>query len=82
MKFLESGPRGQAGELSAAASYRTLDDRNLADSQKVRARVDAQGFDGLVMLSFVSEEKQVTMQPPSYGTLWVRDPSAQRRVTV
>ena len=70
VRFLKSGPRGQAGELTADASYRMLDDRDLADRQKARALVEAQGFDGLVLMSFVSSQEKVTVQPPSYGTAW------------
>jgi len=70
VKYLTSGPRGQAGELTADASYRLLDDRDLADREKARALVEAQGFDGLVMMSFVSSQEKVTVQPPSYGTVW------------
>jgi hypothetical protein len=47
-----------------------LGERDLADPQKARALVEAQGFDGLVMMSFVSSQQQVTVQPASYGTVW------------
>jgi len=70
VRFLMSGPRGKAGELSAEASYPLLDERDLADREKARALVEAQGFDGLVLMSFVSSQEKVTVQPPSYGTAW------------
>ena len=70
VRFLKSGPRGQAGELSAESSYRLLDDRDLSDLEKVRALVETQGFDGMVMMSFVSAQEKVTVQPASYGTVW------------
>ncbi|HEY8157017.1 MAG TPA: hypothetical protein VII72_23020 [Myxococcota bacterium] len=70
VKYLMSGPRGKAGELTAEASYRLLDARDLADREKARALVEAKGFDGLVLMSFVSSEQKVTVEPPSYGTVW------------
>ena len=70
VRFLKSGPRGQAGELTAESSYRLLDDRDLPNLQKARALVEAQGFDGLVMMSYVSTQQKVTVQPASYGTAW------------
>jgi hypothetical protein len=70
VKFLLSGPRGKAGELTAEASYRLLEAGDLADGEKARAVVEARGFDGLLMMSFVSSQEKVTVQPPSYGTVW------------
>ena len=70
VRYLRSGPRGQAGELTADPSYPLLDPRDLSNPAKARALVEADGFDGLVMMNFVSSEKQVTVQPPSYGTVW------------
>ena len=70
VQYLTSGPRGQAGELTAEASYRLLDASDLANREKARALVEAQGFDGFVMMSFVSSEQKVTVQPASYGTVW------------
>jgi len=70
VRYLMSGPRGQAGQLTAEASYRLLDSRDLTDREKVRAVVKEQGFDGIVMMSFVSSQQQVTVEPPTYGTFW------------
>ena len=70
VKVLLSGPRGQAGELRAEASYRLLAESDLADREKARALVEAQGFDGVVLMSFVSAQEKVTVQPPSYGRVW------------
>ena len=72
VRVLLSGPRGKAGELTAEASYRLLDAADLANREKARALVEAQGFDGLVMMSFVSAQEKVTVQPPTYayGGVW------------
>jgi hypothetical protein len=70
VRFLMSGSRGQAGQLTAEASYRLLASDDLTDREKVRAMVEARGFDGFVMMSFVSSQQKVTVQPPSYGTVW------------
>ncbi len=90
VRFLRALPRGQSGELTADTSYRMLDDRDLGDVAKARALVEAQGFDGVVLMSFVSAQEKVTVQPPSYGTVWgyygrtavVYDPGYARTDTI
>jgi len=91
VRFLEASKRGQAGQLTAEASYRLLDASDLAYPEKARALVEAQGFDGLVLMSFVSSEQKVTVQPPHYaGTVWgyygarpvVYDPGYARTDTI
>ncbi len=90
VRVLLSGPRGKAGELRAEASYRLLAENDLADREKARALVEAQGFDGLVLMSFVSAQEKVTVQPPSYGMVWgyygtraiVTDPGYARTDTI
>ena len=70
VRVLMSGARGKAGELTAEASYRLLDASDLTNREKARALVESQGFDGLVLMSFVSAQEKVTVSPPSYGTVW------------
>jgi hypothetical protein len=90
VQFLSSSARGQAGELRAEPSYRLLDAGDLPNPEKARTLVEAQGFDGLVMLSFVSSEKKLTVQPPTYGAVWgyygartvVYDPGYARTDTI
>jgi len=70
VRYLKSGPRGQAGQLTAESSYRLIDGGDLPNPQKARTLVEAQGFDGLVMMSFVSAQEKVTVQPATYGGVW------------
>jgi hypothetical protein len=70
VRFLNSRPRGESGELVAEASYRLLDDGDLPNREKARHVVEAEGFDGLVMMSYVSSQEKVTVVPPTYGAVW------------
>lgn len=64
---ISSGPRGQSGQLVAHPSYTLLDDRELRDVAAARKKVEAAGYDGAVLMSFVSSQQKVTVDPPSYG---------------
>lgn len=48
------------------ASYPFLPDEDLKDSEKVWKSLEAQGFDGAVVLRLVGVEKQETYYPPTY----------------
>ena len=71
-------------------AVRRAGEDDLADREKARALVEAQGFDGLVLMSFVSAQEKVTVQPPSYGMVWgyygtraiVTDPGYARTDTI
>lgn len=67
VNVLRSGARGQSGELAAEPSYRLLSDRDLLDAATARHKVDAAGYDGAVLISFVSSQQRVTVDPPMYG---------------
>ena len=90
---VSSGPRGQSGQLKVHPSYTLLDDRELADVASARKKVEAAGYDGAVLVTFVSSQQKVTVDPPSYrGGFWGRggygggammyDPGAVRTDTI
>ncbi len=68
---LQSGPRGQSGELVAEPSYTLLADRELVDAGATRQKIEAAGHDGAVLIRFVSSQQRVTVDPPAYtGGFW------------
>jgi hypothetical protein len=90
---LSSGPRGKSGALVVHPSYTLLDAREFADAEGARKKVEAAGYDGAVLLGFVSTQQRVTVDPPRYvGGFWghygyggramVYDPGAVRTDTV
>lgn len=90
---LTGSPRGQSGELVVHPSYTLLDPREFGDVDAARAKVEAAGYDGVVLLSFVSTQQRVTVDPPHYvGGFWgyygyggramVYDPGSVRTDTI
>jgi hypothetical protein len=68
---LTSGPRGQSGELVAHPSYTLLNDQELFNREAAKRKVEAAGYDGAVLISFVSSQQKVTATAPSYyGGFW------------
>lgn len=64
---LTSGPRGIAGQLVAQSSYALLEDRDLGNADTARLKIEQAGYDGAVLLTFISSKQRVTVDPPSYG---------------
>jgi hypothetical protein len=70
-RALSAGPRGQSGQLVAHPSYTLLEDRELVDAAAARKKVEAAGYDGAVLIRFVSSHQEVNVTPPSYsGGYW------------
>lgn len=65
---LSSAPPGQKGELSVEPSYRLLESRELSDVDVARRKVEAAGYDGAVLVSFVSAEQRITAHSSGYGS--------------
>ena len=59
----------QAG-VDAVPSYAVLGTDDIKDPQVARERLLAQGFDGAIVMRFVSREQQVSYAPPSYVGYW------------
>jgi hypothetical protein len=68
---VSSGPRGQSGDLVVHPSYTLLDDKDLGNREAARKKVEAAGYDGAVLMSYVSSQQKVTVTPPTYsGGFW------------
>lgn len=69
---LQKGARAQAGAMSVTPSYLVLDDRELASTSHAREKMKAEGFDGAVLVSFVSSQEKITVDTPVYptGGMW------------
>lgn len=72
VRVLVTRPAAHARGLHAVASYTLIPTRELADVEKVRAKVEAGGFDGAVVLRLVSSEDRVSYVPGRYETMWGR----------
>ena len=69
---LEKGPRAQAGRMSVTPSYLVLDENELSSTAHARERMRSEGFDGAILVSFVSSQERLTVETPSYpaGGMW------------
>jgi hypothetical protein len=70
VRAVASGPRGKRGEVRAAPSYSVLDDADLGDVEKTRAKVDAKGFDGAILVGFLSAQQRIPVDPPMGTPMW------------
>lgn len=66
-RAISAGPRGLSGQLVVEPSYTILNDRELADVDAARTKVEAAGYDGAVVIRFVSSHQEITVEPPTYG---------------
>ena len=87
---LMESPRAKTGELSVTPSYVEVPDANLGDVEKARATVEARGYDGVVMLTPLSAQQKISVDPPMYTPMWgyygragmLYDPGSVRTDTV
>jgi hypothetical protein len=87
---LRKSPRGMSGELSVTPSYEVLDQADLADVKSARAKVEAKGYDGAVITSFVSSQERLSVDPSMHTAMWgyygrrgvIYDPGSVRSDTI
>jgi len=65
-RVLSDGPRGRAGKLVAVPSYEVLTASDLGDIRATKPKLQAAGFDGVVMLAYSSTEHWVNAQPAGF----------------
>jgi hypothetical protein len=62
--------RLQRAGVEAVPGYRVLSESDANDPQMARQRLQAQGFDGILVMRFVSRENQLNYTPPVYTDYW------------
>jgi hypothetical protein len=72
VRVLLAGPRAKARGMEAAPSYPLIAAEALGDVAAMRAKVEAGGFDGAVVMRLISSEERVTYVPGRYETMWGR----------
>ena len=72
VRVLASGPRAQARGMQASPSYPLILRADLDDVAAMRAKVEAGGFDGAVVMRLIASEERVTYMPGRYETMWGR----------
>lgn len=72
VRALASGPRAQARGMQASPSYPLITTAELDDVAAMRAKVEAGGFDGAVVMRLIGTEERVTSMPGRYETMWGR----------
>jgi hypothetical protein len=70
VRALQESPRAKSGELTVTPSYVEVPDAKLGDVEKARATVEARGYDGVVMLTPLSAQQKITVDPPMYTPMW------------
>lgn len=58
-RAIEAGP----GDVEAVPSYELVHASELTDAERVRSRLEAAGFDGVVVVSVVEKEQRITATP-------------------
>jgi hypothetical protein len=69
---LQKSPRAQAGDMTITPSYRVLEEREISSTTHARETMKAEGFDGAVLVSFLSAQEKITLEAGSYpaGGMW------------
>jgi hypothetical protein len=72
VRALQKGPKAQSGRMSVTPSYRVLDKDQIASTDQAREKMKADGYDGAILISFISSEERVTVEPQTYssGSMW------------
>lgn len=70
VRVLASGSRARARGMQVEPAYRLIPSTELGDVAALRAKVEAAGYDGAVVLRLVSDEARVTYVPGRYEVYW------------
>ena len=66
----ELAARLQKAGVYAVPAYTVLSDQEVADPALARARLQAQGFDGAIVMRVIGREQQIHYVPPTYAGYW------------
>lgn len=69
---LQRSPRAQASAMTITPSYNVLDESEVRSTTRAREKMKAEGFDGAVLVSFLSAQEKITVEAGSYpaGGMW------------
>lgn len=69
---LQKSPRVQGGDMTVTPSYLVLDQNQIASTTHAREKMKTEGFDGAVLVSFVSSQERITVEPVGHpaGGIW------------
>ena len=70
VRVLAAGPRAQARGMEVQPAYASISSAELGDVAALRAKVEAAGFDGAVVLRLVSDQERITYVPGRYEVMW------------
>ena len=70
VRVLAAGPKAQARGMEVQPAYASISSAELGDVAALRAKVEAAGFDGAVVLRLVSDQERVTYVPGRYEAMW------------
>lgn len=70
VRMIASGPGAQARGMQVEPAYRRIPTAELGDVAALRAKVEAAGYDGAVVLRLVSDRERVTYVPGHYEVMW------------
>jgi hypothetical protein len=90
VRALQEGPRSKSGEMSITPSYQVLEPSDLEDVASARKKVEAKGYDGAALVSFVSAQDRITVDPAMQTPMWgyygrrgmIYDPGSVRSDTI
>ena len=70
VRVLAAGPKAQARGMEVQPAYASISSAELGDVAALRAKVEAAGFDGAVVLRLVSDQERITYVPGRYEGMW------------
>jgi protein-S-isoprenylcysteine O-methyltransferase Ste14 len=70
VRVIGSGPKAKARGMEVQPAYASIASAELGDVAALRAKVEAAGFDGAVVLRLVSDQERVTYMPGHYEVMW------------
>ena len=70
VRVIAAGPKAMARGMQVEPAYASISSAELGDVTALRAKVEAAGFDGAVVLRLVSDQERVTYVPGRYEVMW------------
>jgi hypothetical protein len=72
VRVLLARPTARARGMQVLPSYSLIPEAELGDVEKLRAKVEAEGFDGAVVMRLIADQERVTYVPGRYESSWSR----------